>query len=151
ILDAFSSCSSSTNKNLQLSYSTLILNSGFITSIVALICFQKCNTTAPQCKHALTVTFNVILSYAVLLIESKDEEGQSQVLSAALEIVEDENVGPDSKFRALVAVGSLMLEGLVKKIALDFDVLSIAKAAKGSKDSKIAEVGSDIELVSKQS
>jgi phospholipase A-2-activating protein len=44
-----------------------------------------------------------------------------------------------------------MLEGLVKKIALDFDVLSIAKAAKGSKDSKIAEVGSDIELVSKQS
>ncbi|KAK2381891.1 phospholipase A-2-activating protein [Trifolium repens] len=115
ILDAFSSCSSSTNKNLQLSYSTLILN------------------------------------YAVLLIESKDQEGQSQVLSAALEIVEDENVGPDSKFRALVAVGSLMLEGLVKKIALDFDVLSIAKAAKGSKDSKIAEVGSDIELVSKQS
>jgi len=44
-----------------------------------------------------------------------------------------------------------MLEGLVKKIALDFDVLSIAKAVKGSKDSKIAEVGSDIELVSKQS
>ncbi|KAI5388628.1 hypothetical protein KIW84_074342 [Lathyrus oleraceus] len=115
ILDAFSSCSASTNKNLQLSYSTLILN------------------------------------YAVLLIESKDQEGQSQVLSAALEIVEDENVGPDSKFRALVAVGSLMLEGLVKKIALDFDVLSIAKAAKGSKDSKIAEVGSDIELVSNQS
>ncbi|CAK8576465.1 unnamed protein product [Lathyrus sativus] len=115
ILDAFSCCSSSTNKNLQLSYSTLILN------------------------------------YAVLMIESKDQEGQSQVLSAALEIVEDENVGPDSKFRALVAVGSLMLEGLVKKIALDFDVLSIAKAAKGSKDSKIAEVGSDIELLSKQS
>ncbi|RDX85889.1 Phospholipase A-2-activating protein, partial [Mucuna pruriens] len=115
ILDSFSSCSSSPNKNLQLSYSTLLLN------------------------------------YAVLLIESKDQEGQSQVLSAALEIAEDENVEVDSKFRALVAVGSLMLQGLVRKIALDFDVLNIAKAAKGSKDSKISEVGSDIELLTKQS
>ncbi|XP_027353628.1 phospholipase A-2-activating protein [Abrus precatorius] len=114
ILDAFSSCSSSTNKNLQLSYSTLLLN------------------------------------YAVLLIESKDQEGQSQVLSAALEIVEDENVEIDSKFRALVAVGSMMLEGLVKKIALDFDVANIAKAAKGSKDNKISEIGSDLELLTKQ-
>ncbi|KAE9620403.1 putative transcription factor WD40-like family [Lupinus albus] len=115
ILDAFSSCNSSSNKNLQLSYSTLILN------------------------------------YTVLLIESKDQEGQSQVLSAALEIVENENVEGDSKFRALVAIGSLMLEGLVKKIALDFDVLNIAKAAKGSTEAKIAEVGSDIELLAKQS
>ncbi|KAF7840914.1 phospholipase A-2-activating protein [Senna tora] len=113
ILDAFSSCSSSTNKNLQLSYSTLLLN------------------------------------YAVLLIQMKDLEGQSQVLSAALEIVEDENVEVDSKFRAFVAVGSLMLEGLVKKIAVDFDVLNIAKAAKNSKDAKISEVGADIELLTK--
>ncbi|KAK7264325.1 hypothetical protein RJT34_31932 [Clitoria ternatea] len=115
ILDAFSSCSSSANKNLQLSYSTLLLN------------------------------------YAVLLIDSKDQEGQSQVLSAALEIAEDENIEADSKFRALVAVGSLMLEGLVKQIALDFDVSNIARAAKGSKETKIAEVGSDIELLTKQS
>lgn len=42
-----------------------------------------------------------------------------------------------------------MLEGDVKKIALDFDVLNIAKAAKNSKESKIAEVGADIELLSK--
>ncbi|OIW08701.1 hypothetical protein TanjilG_03377 [Lupinus angustifolius] len=115
ILDAFSSCSSSSNKNLHLSYSTLILN------------------------------------YTVLLIELKDQEGQSQVLSAALEIVENENVEGDSKFRALVGIGSLMLEGLVKKIALDFDVLNFAKSAKGSKEAKIAEVGSDIELLTKQS
>lgn len=40
-----------------------------------------------------------------------------------------------------------MLEGLVKKIALDFDVLNIAKAAKNSKEVKIAEVGADIELL----
>ncbi|KAE9616529.1 putative transcription factor WD40-like family [Lupinus albus] len=115
ILDAFSSCSSSSNKNLHLSYSTLILN------------------------------------YTVLLIESKDQEGQSQVLSAALEIVENENVEGGSKFRTLVAIGSLMLEGLVKKIALDFDVLNVAKAAKGSKEAKIAEVGSDIEVLTRQS
>uniref|UniRef100_A0A5B7C275 Putative phospholipase A-2-activating protein n=1 Tax=Davidia involucrata TaxID=16924 RepID=A0A5B7C275_DAVIN len=115
ILDAFSSCYSSSNKNVQVSYSTLILN------------------------------------YAVLLIENKDQEGQSQVLSAALEIAEEENLEVDSKFRALVAIGSLMLEGLVRRIALDFDVESIAKAAKASKVAKIAEVGADIELITKQS
>ncbi|XP_021896660.1 phospholipase A-2-activating protein [Carica papaya] len=109
ILDAFSSCYSSPNKHMQLSYSTLILN------------------------------------YAVLLIEKKDQEGQSQVLSAALEIAEEEGLEFDSKFRALVAIGSLMLEGLVKKIALDFDIENIAKAAKASKESKVAEVGADIE------
>lgn len=42
-----------------------------------------------------------------------------------------------------------MLNGLVKRLALDFDVQSIAKAAKASKDTKVAEVGTDIELVIK--
>ncbi|KAK2978346.1 hypothetical protein RJ640_016448 [Escallonia rubra] len=115
ILDAFSSFYSSSNKNVQVAYSTLILN------------------------------------YAVLLIEKKDQEGQSQVLSAALEIAEEENLEVDSKFRAMVAIGSLMLEGLVKRIALDFDVENIAKVAKASKDTKIAEIGADIELITKQS
>ncbi|CAL9224413.1 unnamed protein product [Arabidopsis halleri] len=50
ILDAFSNCYSSPNKNLQLAYSTLLLN------------------------------------YAVLSIEKKDQEGQAQVLSAALQV-----------------------------------------------------------------
>ena len=40
-----------------------------------------------------------------------------------------------------------MLDGLVKQIALDFDVQSIAKIAKGSREAKIAEVGADIELL----
>ncbi|XP_071930791.1 uncharacterized protein [Coffea arabica] len=115
ILDAFSSSYSSSNKNVQVAYSTLMLN------------------------------------YAILLIEKKDEEGQAQVLSAALEIAEDESLDTDSRFRALVAIGSLMLEGLVRKIAVDFDVESIAKAAKASKATKIAEVGADIELIIKQS
>ncbi|KAL6963901.1 hypothetical protein U1Q18_034908 [Sarracenia purpurea var. burkii] len=115
ILDAFSSCYSSSNKNVQVSYATLILN------------------------------------FSVLLIENKNEEGQSQVLSAALEIAEEENLEVESKFRALVAIGSLMLEGLVRRIALDFDVEAIARTAKASKDTKIAEVGADIELIIKQS
>ncbi|XP_041998802.1 phospholipase A-2-activating protein-like [Salvia splendens] len=115
VLDALSCCCSSSNKNVQLSYATLILN------------------------------------YAVLLIEKKDEEGQSQVLSAALEMAEGETVDSDSRFRAMVAIGSLMLEGLVRRVALDFDVLTIAKTAKSSKEAKIAEIGADIELVAKQS
>ncbi|VFQ67870.1 unnamed protein product [Cuscuta campestris] len=114
ILNAFSSCYLTTNKNVQLSYSTLVLN------------------------------------YAVLLIEKKDEEGQSQVLSAALEIAEEESIDTDSKFRALVAIGSLMLEGVVGKIALDLEVENIAKAARASMDTKMAEVGADLELIIKQ-
>lgn len=43
-----------------------------------------------------------------------------------------------------------MLEGLVKRIALDFDVESISKAAKASKEAKLAEVGADIELLVRQ-
>lgn len=43
-----------------------------------------------------------------------------------------------------------MLDGLVKQIALDFDVGNIAKIAKASRDAKIAEVGADIELLIKQ-
>ncbi|XP_068654186.1 uncharacterized protein [Aristolochia californica] len=113
VLDTLSSCSSSSNKNINLSYSTLILN------------------------------------YAVFLIEKKDQEGQAQILSAALEVAEEESQDIDSKFRALVAIGSLMLEGSVKKVAIDFDVQSIARAAKASKEAKIAEVGADIELLIK--
>ncbi|KAK8534628.1 hypothetical protein V6N12_057272 [Hibiscus sabdariffa] len=37
-------------------------------------------------------------SYSMLLIERKDEEGQSHVLSAALEIAEQENLEVDSRF-----------------------------------------------------
>ncbi|CAH1444875.1 unnamed protein product [Lactuca virosa] len=113
IFDAFASCYSSPNKNVQISYSTLVLN------------------------------------YAVLLIEKKDEEGQSHVLSAALEIAEGETLEVDAKYRALVAIGSLMVEGAVKKIAMDFDVGSVATSAKASKDLKVAQVGADIEAVIK--
>ncbi|KAK9077301.1 hypothetical protein SSX86_005638 [Deinandra increscens subsp. villosa] len=115
VFDAFASCYSSSNKNVQVSYSTLVLN------------------------------------YAVLLIEKKDDEGQAHVLSAALEIAEGETLEVDAKYRALVAIGSLMLEGSVKKIALDFDVGSVAKLAKASKDSKVSEVANDIETLIKQS
>ncbi|URE01794.1 PUL domain [Musa troglodytarum] len=97
-------------------------------------------------KNAHLCYATLILNYAVLLIEAKDREGQAQVLSAALEIAEDGNQDVDGRFRALVAVGTLMLKGVVKSIAIDFDVVNIAKDAKGSKESKVAEVGADIEL-----
>ncbi|KAG5238934.1 phospholipase A-2-activating protein [Salix suchowensis] len=76
-------------------------------------------------------------SYAVLLIEKKDLQGQSQVLTAALE----------EHFDVFLAQ---MLDGLVKKIALDFDVENVAKTAKASKEAKISEIGADIELLAKQ-
>jgi len=44
-----------------------------------------------------------------------------------------------------------MLDGLVKSIAIDFDIQSIAKEAKASKETKLAEVGADIELTIKSS
>ena len=44
-----------------------------------------------------------------------------------------------------------MLDGLVKRIALDFDVESIAEVAKTAKETKIVEVGADIKLVAKTS
>lgn len=115
ILDQFCGSNMSSNKNLQVSYSTLLLN------------------------------------YAVLLIEKKDDEGQCHVLSAALEIAEEESFEADSKYRALVAIGSLMLEGLVKKTALDLGVETIAETAKGSKVPKVAEVGKEIELLAEHS
>ncbi|CAA2940899.1 Hypothetical predicted protein [Olea europaea subsp. europaea] len=43
-----------------------------------------------------------------------------------------------------------MLEGLVRRIELDFVIVSIAKASKSSKDANIVEVGADIELVAKE-
>uniref|UniRef100_A0A5K1CFZ4 Uncharacterized protein n=22 Tax=Nymphaea colorata TaxID=210225 RepID=A0A5K1CFZ4_9MAGN len=42
-----------------------------------------------------------------------------------------------------------MLEGLVKQVALDFDVQNLAKAAMNSKEAKIAEVGADIEYLTR--
>ncbi|ESR36435.1 hypothetical protein CICLE_v10027868mg [Citrus x clementina] len=89
ILDAFSSCYSSPNKNVQLSYSTLILN------------------------------------YAVLLIEKKDEEGQSHVLSAALEVILDFVISLHSTkwncFRLLSDVMSL-LKNLTRDVELYFQL-----------------------------
>lgn len=38
-----------------------------------------------------------------------------------------------------------MLEGVVKSIAIAFDIQSLVREAKASKDAKIAEVAADIE------
>lgn len=42
--------------------------------------------TCIQLHSLMQVLMSVLCSYAVLLIEKKDEEGQSHVLSAALEV-----------------------------------------------------------------
>lgn len=89
----------------------------------------------------------LILNYTVLLIDKKDEQSQGQMLTAAMEIVEDVSQDIDSKFRALVAIGSLMFEGFMKSRAIDFDILKVARTAKDSKEGKISEVGADIELL----
>uniref|UniRef100_A0A0E0LGL7 Phospholipase A-2-activating protein n=1 Tax=Oryza punctata TaxID=4537 RepID=A0A0E0LGL7_ORYPU len=108
---------------------------------------SSCKPTFSKNAHLAYST--LLLNYAVLSIESKDEQSQAQILSAALEIAEDDTQDADSKYRALVAIGSLMLNGLVKSIALDLDVKSVANAARASKDLKIAEVGADIELLTR--
>uniref|UniRef100_A0A0E0Q3K2 Phospholipase A-2-activating protein n=1 Tax=Oryza rufipogon TaxID=4529 RepID=A0A0E0Q3K2_ORYRU len=102
---------------------------------------SSCKTTFSKNAHLAYST--LLLNYAVLSIESKDEQSQAQILSAALEIAEDDTQVADSKYRAL------MLNGLVKSIALDLDVKSVANTARASKDSKIAEVGADIELLTR--
>ncbi|KAF3786615.1 hypothetical protein EJ110_NYTH25210 [Nymphaea thermarum] len=86
ILDKFSGCCTSTNKNVQLAYSTLLLK------------LQK--------------RIKIRMPNSELWLQS-------------------------------------MLEGLVKQVALDFDVQNLAKAAMNSKEAKIAEVGADIEYLTR--
>ncbi|KAL6647131.1 hypothetical protein ACP70R_014568 [Stipagrostis hirtigluma subsp. patula] len=108
---------------------------------------SSCKPSFSKNSHLAYAT--LLLNYAVLSIQSKDEQSQAQILSAALEIAEDDAQDVDSKYRALVAIGTLMLNGAVKSIALDLDVKSLANSAKASMDSKIAEVGADIELLTR--
>ncbi|KAH7288377.1 hypothetical protein KP509_31G024400 [Ceratopteris richardii] len=109
ILDFFSDCQTSSQKNIRVAYSTLLLN------------------------------------YSVLLIETKDEAGQIQVLSAALEMAGPQEMDPICRYRSLVTVGSLVANGLVKSIALDLDVKSLADSAIASPENSVSEVGKDIQ------
>ncbi|XP_078430526.1 transducin family protein / WD-40 repeat family protein [Wolffia australiana] len=107
-----------------------------------------------SCKEQFTKNIfisysTLLLNYAVLLIELKDEEGQAQILSAALDVAEDIDQDVVSRFRSLVAVGSLMLEGRVKSLAIELDVKTVAAAAKSSKEVEIAQVGADLEILIK--
>lgn len=115
ILDLFSDCQLSSNKNIRIAYSTLLLN------------------------------------YSVLLIETKDEAGQIQVLSAALELAGPQEQDTVCRYRALMSVGTLVSDGLVRDIALDLDVKALADSAMATSDSPISEVGKDIQHVLKSS
>ncbi|KAK6136812.1 hypothetical protein DH2020_029447 [Rehmannia glutinosa] len=89
---------------------------------------------------------NLLTSLRVVTNLFKSSCYNEWLLIHRAEMAEEGTVDSDSRFRAMVAIGSLMLEGLVRRVALDFDVVNIAKAAKASKDAKITEVGADIEL-----
>ncbi|KAJ7285529.1 hypothetical protein O6H91_Y327400 [Diphasiastrum complanatum] len=110
ILDIFSECSNSSNRNVRFAYATLVLN------------------------------------YAVLLTEATDEEGQLQALSAAMENAGPQESDVEVQFRALVAIGTLIHKGSVKRIAADLDVRNIVDSALKSTASKVAEVGKDLQI-----
>ncbi|KAL2609949.1 hypothetical protein R1flu_028522 [Riccia fluitans] len=113
VLDLFSECYQSSNKNVRLALSTLLLN------------------------------------YSVLLVELKDEEGQTQAISGALEMASSTEGDEEVRFRALVALGTIIHGGQVKDIVRDLGIDDIALAAAKSSVTKISEVGKDIQFLLK--
>jgi phospholipase A-2-activating protein len=59
-------------------------------------------------KSARLAYATLVLNYAVSLVESKDDGGQIQVLSAALEMAGPQEQDVEVQFRALVAIGTLV-------------------------------------------
>lgn len=109
--------------------------------------FSECHLSAS--KNVRIAYSTLLLNYCVLLIDTKDEAGQIQVLSAALEMAGPQEQDPICRYRSLLTLGSLILDGLVKSVALDLDIKSIADAALVSSDSQVSEVGKDIQHVLK--
>ncbi|CAM6039015.1 unnamed protein product [Sphagnum compactum] len=98
-------------------------------------------------KSARLAYATLVLNYAVSLVESKDDGGQIQVLSAALEMAGPQEQDVEVQFRALVAIGTLIHSGQVKSVALDLDTASLAVNASNSPVAKIAEVGRDLKYL----
>ncbi|EFJ25455.1 hypothetical protein SELMODRAFT_98884 [Selaginella moellendorffii] len=92
---------------------------------------------------------HLLLNYAVRVIGANDENAQLQVLSAAMEVVAFVLKDDDINFLALQTIGSLVHSGLVKSVAKDLDIQSVAGTAKKSKVSRIAEIGADLDYVLK--
>ncbi|KAI5056625.1 hypothetical protein GOP47_0028443 [Adiantum capillus-veneris] len=104
--------------------------------------FADCHMST---KQNIRIAYStLLLNYGVHLIDTKDEAGQIQVLSAALEIAGPQEQDPICRYRSLLAVGSLVSDGLVKSIALDLDVKALADSATASSEASISEVGRDI-------
>ncbi|MCO5582717.1 hypothetical protein L7F22_036616 [Adiantum nelumboides] len=104
--------------------------------------FADCQTSAN--KNIRIAYSTLLLNYSVHLIDTKDEAGQIQVLSAALEMAGPQEQDSICRYRSLLTVGSLVSDGLVKSIALDLDVKGLANSAVASSETSIAEVGKDI-------
>lgn len=109
--------------------------------------FSDCQSCAN--KNIRTAYSTLLLNYSVLLIETKDECGQFQVLSAALEMAGAQEQDSVCRYRALLTVGTLVSDGLVKTVALDLDVKALADSAVASSDTSVSEVGKDIQQVLK--
>ncbi|CAM6084680.1 unnamed protein product [Calypogeia fissa] len=105
---------------------------------------NSCNSSNKNVRLAFAT---LVLNYSVLEVELKDQEGQIQALSAALELAGPQETDADVRFRALVALGTLIHGGQIKAIALDLDVGVIVDAALKSSTPKIMEVGKDIEFL----
>ncbi|KAK6136802.1 hypothetical protein DH2020_029450 [Rehmannia glutinosa] len=83
---------------------------------------------------------NLLTSLRVVTNLFKSSCYNEWLLIHGAEMAEEGTVDSDSRFRAMVAIGSLMLEGLVRRVALDFDVVNIAKAAKASRMQRLLKL-----------
>ncbi|KAG6542654.1 hypothetical protein Mapa_015888 [Marchantia paleacea] len=101
-------------------------------------------------KNVRLALATLILNYSVLLVELKDEDGQTQAISGALEMAASTELEAEVRFRALVALGSIIHGGQVKNVVQDLDMKDIAVAAVQSAVTKISEVGKEIEFLLKK-
>ncbi|GJP80940.1 hypothetical protein CLOP_g11135 [Closterium sp. NIES-67] len=101
VLDLFAPCAASSNKNVRLALATLLLN------------------------------------YAVLLVDKTAaaaagedlEEGQVQTLSAAFELAAASEADAEVRYRALLAIATLMHSGVVRDTAVEMGAAEVVQAA----------------------
>lgn len=107
--------------------------------------FADCRESAN--KNVRLAWATLLLNCSVLMVETADEEGQIQVLSAALEVVTPNDSQVDVQFRALQSIGTLVLRGCVKAMALDLDIHSVIGSAEQSKAPEISGICRELRVL----
>ncbi|CAI7880624.1 unnamed protein product [Closterium sp. NIES-54] len=102
VLDLFAPCVSSSNKNVRLALATLLLN------------------------------FAVLLVDGAAAKGEDQEEGQVQTLSAAFELAAALEADPEVRYRALLAIATLMHSGVVRETAVEMGAAEVVQAAAAS-------------------